>query len=348
METRTCGNSGLVLPVLGLGTWAFGGGAYWGPQDQGDVDDVVGRALAAGVTYFDTAEMYNAGASETSLGKALRGRREKAIVGSKISPHHTVPATLRARCEASLQRLGTDYLDLYMVHWPINANALRHYTEDPALLAAPPSTAEAFLALDALRREGKIRHIGVSNFGVRQLKEVLALGVPIAVNELPYNLFMRAIEQELAPFCRAQGIGIVGYMALMQGVLAGDYPSFDALPEMRTRTRHFSSARPNSRHGETGIEAELWASLQQLRQIAREEGLPLADLAIAWTLGNKDVACVLAGCRNRAQLEENARAANLRLSPVLARRLTEATEGVRTLLGDSVDYFQGANDSRIW
>jgi aryl-alcohol dehydrogenase-like predicted oxidoreductase len=334
--------------VLGLGTWAFGGGSYWGPQDQGDVDDVVSQALEAGITYFDTAEMYNAGASEESLGRALRGRRDRAIVGSKISPNHTEPAALRAHCEASLRRLGTDYLDLYMVHWPINANALRHYTDDPALLAHPPSTREAFLTLDALRKEGKIRHIGVSNFGVVQLREVLALGVPVAVNELPYNLFMRAIEHELAPFCREQGIGIIGYMALMQGVLAGEFETFDELPEMRTRTRHFSSTRPNSRHGEAGLEAELLAALQALRLIAHNEQTPLADLAIAWTLANPDVACVLAGCRNRRQLEENARAASLRLRPDLLAALTEATEEVRARLGDSVDYFQGATDSRIW
>jgi len=348
METRTCGRSGLTLPVLGLGTWAFGGGSYWGAQDQGDVDDVVAQALEAGMNYFDTAEMYNAGASEQSLGRALKGRRGQAIVGSKVSPSNTAPAVLRRHCEASLQRLGTDYLDLYMVHWPINANALRHYTEDPDLLARPPSTPEAFLTLAALQKEGKIRHIGVSNFGERQLREVLELGVTIAVNELPYNLLMRAIETSLAPFCRDHGIGIIGYMALMQGVLAGSFASFDELSEMRTRTRHFSATRPNSRHGEAGIEPEVWRAVVTLRAVAREEGLRLADLAIAWTLANADITCVLAGCRNRAQLAGNAQAANLRLSPVTLRRLTAATDEVRRLLGDSADYFQGRDDSRVW
>lgn len=348
METRPCGDSGLRLPVLGLGTWAFGGGAYWGPQDQRDVDAVVARALDHGINYFDTAEMYNAGASEAALGRALRGRREQAIIGSKINPSHTTPAELRACCEASLQRLGTDYLDLYMVHWPIHANSLRHFTTDEALLRQPPSTADAFLTLAALQREGKIRHLGVSNFGVRQLDEVAALGVRLAVNELPYNLLMRAIEADIAPYCRAHGIGMIGYMALMQGVLAGDYASFDALPAPRTRTRHFSGQRAGSRHGEPGCEALTWHTVQEIRRIAGAAGWPVTDLAIAWALANPDIACVLAGCRNLAQLEENARAVDRRLPADLKARLDAATTAILHALGANPDYYQAQHDTRIW
>lgn len=346
METRKCGRSNLVLPALGLGTWAFGGGGYWGPQDQTDVDAVVGRALDLGINYFDTAEVYNAGASESSLGLALRGRRDRAIIGSKVSPSHCAPAELRARCEASLQRLGTDRLDVYMVHWPINPSSVRHFTEDETLIRQPPSTADAFLTLAALQREGKIRHIGVSNFGVRQLDAVLALGVELAVNELPYNLLMRAIEPELAPFCRARGVGIIGYMALMQGVLAGDYASFDDLPAPRLRTRHFAGTRAGSRHGEPGCEAETWRAVVEVRRLAREANLPLGDLAIAFALAHPDVSCVLAGCRHLAQLEENSRATRLRLDPETLRRLRAATDPVLRLLGTNPDYFQGRSDSR--
>lgn len=348
METRPCGHSGLNLPVLGLGTWAFGGGSYWGPQDQSDVDAVVARALDRGINYFDTAEMYNAGASEAALGRALRGRREKALIGSKISPSHTSPATLRACCEASLRRLETDYLDLYMVHWPIHANSLRHFTTDEAILRRPPTTAEAFGTLADLQREGKIRHIGVSNFGVRQLSEVAALGVRLAVNELPYNLLMRAIEPDIAPYCRAHGIGIIGYMALMQGVLAGDYASFDALPPPRTRTRHFSGQRQGSRHGEPGFEALTWQTVQELRRIARAAGWSLSDMAIAWALANPDIACLLAGCRTSAQLEENAHAVNHPLPEALKRQLDDATTALLQALGSNPDYYQSTADTRIW
>ncbi len=333
---------------MGLGTWSFGGGTYWGPQDQGDVDAVVGRALELGVTYFDTAEMYNAGASESSLGLALRGRRERAIIGSKVSPGNAAPTVLREHCEASLRRLETNFIDVYMVHWPIHADSIRHFTNDEAVTRNPPRTDEAFLTLAALQREGKIRHIGVSNFGVKQMDEVLALGVRLAVNELPYNLLMRAIEADIIPFCRARGIAILGYVALMQGVLAGKFESFDELPPIRTRTRHFSGRREGSRHGEAGFETETMTTLQAVRVIAREEKLPAADLAIAWALANPAIGCVLAGCRNLGQLEENARALKLKLSPTVLQRLNAATEELRLKLGPNPDYYQGASHARSW
>ncbi len=333
---------------MGLGTWSFGGGTYWGPQDQGDVDAVVGRALELGVTYFDTAEMYNAGASESSLGLALRGRRDRAIIGSKVSPANAAPAVLREHCEASLRRLETDFIDVYMVHWPIHADSIRHFTNDEAVIRNPPRTDEAFLTLAALQREGKIRHIGVSNFGVKQMDEVLALGVRLAVNELPYNLLMRAIEADIIPFCRARGIAILGYVALMQGVLAAKFESFDELPPIRMRTRHFAGRREGSRHGEAGFETETMAALQAVRVIAREEKLPAADLAIGWALANPAISCVLAGCRNLTQLEENARALTLKLSPTVLQRLNAATEELRLKLGPNPDYYQGASHARSW
>ncbi len=346
METRHCGKTSLKLPVIGLGCWSFGGGDYWGAQSQQDVDAVVASALDAGVNYFDTAEMYNHGTSETSRGLALNGRRDRAIIGSKISPNHTAPSVLRAKCEASLHRLQTDYLDVYMVHWPINANSLRHYTADPTLLAHPPQTAEAFQTLAALQREGKIRHIGVSNFGVKQMTEARATGVQIAVNELAYNLLMRGIEAEIIPYCRAAGIGILGYMTLMQGVLSKRVSSFDELPPIRTRTRHFAGHRTGSRHGEAGIEPQTQAALAAIAQIADDAGIPIGELAIAWALADPAITCVLAGSRNAAQLAGNLHAAERRLSAAQLAQLNSATAEVLALLGPHADYFQGANDQR--
>lgn len=333
---------------MGLGTWSFGGGEYWGPQSQADVDQVVGRAIERGLTYFDTAEMYNAGASESSLGRALRGRRDQVVIGSKVSPANAAPAVLREHCEASLRRLQTDRIDLYLVHWPIHADSIRHFTQDEAVIANPPATSDAFLALAALQREGKIRHIGVSNFGVKQLEEVLALGVALAVNELPYNLLMRAIEAEILPFCRSQGIGIIGYITLMQGVLAGSFASFDELPPIRTRTRHFSGRRAGSRHGEAGFEPETLAALHAIRAIARDENVPMPDLALAWALANPSIDCVLAGCRNIAQLEENTRALRLKLSDRTMDQLNVATDDLRKKLGPNPDFYQGTAHTRIW
>lgn len=310
------------------------------------MDAVVGAALDQGVTYFDTAETYNQGASEASLGAALKGRRNRALIGSKVSPNHTAPARLRASCEASLRRLQTDHLDLYLLHWPINAASLRHYTNDAAILAQPPDTAEAFATLAALQREGKVRHIGVSNFGVRQLQAARATGVPIAVNELPYNLLMRGIEPRILPYCREAGIGVIGYMTLMQGVLSKAVRTFDELPPIRTRTRHFAGTRPGSRHGEPGIEAQTATALAAISRIAGVAGVPVGELALAWALANPAITCVLAGSRNAEQLTGNLRAATRRLTPEQVQDLNDATAEVLALLGPYADYYQGVGDQR--
>ena len=346
VELRPCGTSGLRLPKLGIGCWSFGGGDYWGAQSQADVEAVVHRALELGVNAFDTAEAYNGGASETSLGQALKGRRDRALVVSKVSPHHTSPAVLRAHCEASLRRLQSDWIDLYLVHWPINANAIRHFTSDEAVLREPPAVADAFATLGDLRREGKIRHLGVSNFGVEQLAEARATGAEIAANELPYNLLMRGIEPGVLPACVRHGIGVLGYMALMQGVLSGHVGPFDALPPARVRLRHFSGQRPGSRHGEPGIEAETRAALDAIDAIADEAGLPVADLALAWAMANPAVTCTIVGCRTGAQLEDNVRSLGIHLSPEVMGRLDQATAPILARLGATVDYFQSASDSR--
>jgi aryl-alcohol dehydrogenase-like predicted oxidoreductase len=346
IETRPCGTSGLRLPVVGLGCWAFGGGEYWGPQSQEDVTAVVHAALDLGITYFDTAEAYNGGASETSLGQALRGRRAQAIVGSKVNPSNTRPAALRAHCEASLQRLGTEWIDLYMIHWPINTSAIQHFTSDADLLAQPPDLGEALATLEALKGEGKIRHWGLSNFGVRQLEEVTALGFRPASDELAYNLLMRGIEAEVLPWCRAHGVGVLGYSALMQGLLSGRFASIDELPPARTRTRHFAGTRPGSRHGGPGVEAETWAALQAIAAVAAERGVPVGDLAIAWAVANPAITCTIVGCRNRRQLEENVRALSLDLSAELKQRLDRATADVLAKLGPHIDYYQSVADSR--
>lgn len=333
MEKRACGNTGLALSVLGVGVWAFGGGAgdYWGSQDDRDAAAVVERALALGANYFDTAEMYNLGRSESALGRALAGRRAQALIGSKLSPSHaTSPEAVRQHCEATLARLGTEYVDLYMVHWPL-----------PEDVVEP-----TFATLMQLQAEGKIRHIGVSNFGVQQMTAALATGVTLAVNQLPYSLLARAIEHEILPFCAAHGIGVIGYMPLMQGLLTGKYRSADEMPPGLTRTRHFRPDRPDSRHGEPGAEAETFALVEGLRQIAAREGAPMAQLALAWAAANPAMTCVLAGARNTGQLEENAAGATRRLSPALKAELDALSAAVMAKLGANVDLWHPAERSR--
>ena len=331
IERRNCGNSGITLPVLGIGCWAYGGGDYWGPQDQKDIQAIVNRALDRGINYFDTAEAYNDGRSEEALGLALKGRRQEAIIGTKVIPSNTEPSTLRQHCEASLRRLQSDTIDIYMVHWPI----VDHSVED------------AFATLETLKAEGKVRSIGVSNFGAHQLHEALDTGSRIDVNQLCYNLLSRAIEVELMPLCSRRGIGILAYMPLLQGLLTGKFHSADEIPMYRWRTRHFRGDRAGSRHGEAGAEEETFTAIKGIREIALELQVPMAQVALAWILSRPEITCVLAGIRTVAQLEENVASAGLRLSPDVIDRLNQLTEPLLRKLGASPDYFQASHDSRI-
>ena len=344
---RQCGKSKLSLPILGAGCWAYGGGEYWGAQDEQDVEAVVRRSVELGINFFDTAEAYNEGRSESALGKALKGiPRAKVLIGTKIAPSNAVPATLVAHCEASLARLGTDYVDLYMVHWPIHPHSIRHFTKDEALIKNPPQAAEAFATLQKLKKEGKIRWIGVSNFGVRRLDEALALCPEIVINELPYSLLTRAIELEIVPFCRKRGLGVLGYMTLLQGLLADIYPTLAAVPAWQRRTRHFNQKSCElSRHGEEGAEAETNAALSAIRKLAQELGLTMPEIAVKWAVANPAITSALVGARSLKELEMNARAAETPLDPAVVARLNAATEPLLKKLGPSFDYYEGtAND----
>ncbi|KAH8068267.1 oxidoreductase [Aureococcus anophagefferens] len=207
----------------------------------------------------------------------------------------------------------------------------------------------AFLDLMELQKEGKIKHIGVSNFGVRQLADALETGVTIAVNQLAYNLLTRAIEFEILPFCRQRGIGVLAYSPLLQGVLTGAFPTIADIPPYRARTRHFSGARDKSRHGEAGHEVLLAATLEKLRAIAKASGIALADLAVAWPLA-KGAACVVAGAMKAHQLEANVKAANLDLPPALVAELDAATDELKQAMGANADggrHADGTDDGRI-
>jgi myo-inositol catabolism protein IolS len=329
MERRALGP--LEISVMGLGCWPLGGGPGWGDQDEREAIATIHAALDHGINLLDTAEMYNDGRSEEVVGLALQGRRERAIVATKVMPQYTAPATLRAHCEASLRRLRTDYIDLYQVHWPIGDGSVE----------------EAFATLQELQRQGKVRAIGVSNHGVRQLGQVLATGAPIVSNQLCYSLIARAIEFEILPFCRSRGIAVMAYMPLMQGLLTGKYATADDVPPFRARTRHFSRTRPETRHGEEGAEEETFAALGRIRGIAQELGVPMAHLALAWVAAQPGIATVLVGSRTPAQLQENLAAFSLQLAPEILARLAEATEALRRKLGPNADYWQGAEDSRI-
>ena len=327
-----------------MGCWAYGGGEYWGAQSQKDVDEVVRFAVDHGCNFFDTAEAYNGGASEASLGLALRGvARERVILGTKVSPSNTQPDKLPEHCDASLRRLRTDYVDLYMVHWPITRRAIRHFTSEDIPV---PGVQEAFDTLMRLKQAGKIRYLGVSNFGPARLDEALATGAEIVINELPYSLLTRSIELEVLPRCRALGVGVLGYMSLLQGVLADTYPTLDEVPVWQRRTRHFDSRRTaHSRHGLPGAEAETNAALAAIRAIARKHGATMPELALKWALAGPGITCSLCGSRNLPELRRNLEAAQQPLAPEIIRELDAATKPLLEKLGPSFDYYENpAND----
>jgi aryl-alcohol dehydrogenase-like predicted oxidoreductase len=328
-----------------MGCWAFGGGEYWGPQSQHDVDRTVRRALDLGVNYFDSAEAYNQGRSEESLGRAIRGLpRQGLILGTKVSPNHTEPKMLVEHCEASLRRLGTDYIDLYMVHWPILPHSIVHFSREGGC----PSAAEAFSTLRQLQQQGKVRHLGVSNFGVEVLREARQSGAQIVVNELPYNLLCRVIECQALPYCVTAGVGVIGYMALMQGLLADIYPTIDDVPLWQRRTRHFSPVRAGElcRHGEPGAEAETQQALAAIRALAATEHKTMPELAVAWVLARPGIACTLVGARNEAEMEANVRAAAEPLDARVVSLLDKATAPLLAKLGPSFDYYEHTDHDR--
>ena len=339
-----CGKHELKLPILGMGCWAYGGGEYWGPQSQQDVNEVVRYAVEQGCNFFDTAEAYNDGASETSLGLALEGiPREEVIIATKISPSNTRPEHLKEHCDASLRRLRTEYVDLYMVHWPITLHGIRHFTAEDIVI---PPMQDVFDTLMQLKAAGKIRYIGVSNFGAEKLAEALNTGAEIIVNELPYSLLTRAIELHILPRCRALGIGVLGYMSLLQGVLADIYPTLDDVPAWQRRTRHFDSRRnAHTRHGLPGAEAETNAALSSIRAIARTHGMTMPELALKWAMARPGISSSLCGSRNLQKLQQNLRATQEPLAREIIQELDTATGPLLEKLGPSFDYYESpAND----
>jgi aryl-alcohol dehydrogenase-like predicted oxidoreductase len=336
-----------MLSAVGLGCWQFGGGAYWGPCEQRDADAVVGRALDLGINYVDTAEAYNDGRSEASLGVALKGRRRDAVlVGSKVSPSNCYTKTLAAHCEQSLQRLGLDWIDIYMIHWPIHPHSIAHFTDDERIVRQPPALEEAVAALHRLKSEGKIRHFGVSNFGRTRLEEALRVAPDVIVDQVPYSLLMRAAELEILPRCRELGVGVISYMTLMQGVLGDRYANLSEVPPYQRRTRHFDASRSAlTRHGGEGAEDETQAALDAVRKIARTAGLMSADVAVKYALARAGIACCLIGARSVERLEQNVRAAAEPLSPDLLAELDRVTRPLLDKLGPSFDYYESvAND----
>jgi myo-inositol catabolism protein IolS len=354
MELRNCGTSDLKLSALGLGCWEFGGGEYWGESDQDNVSRIVHRAIDLGITYFDTAELYNGGRSEEFLGKAMQGvPRDRVVVGSKIWPTNLRPKTLAEHCEASLKRLGMDYVDVYMIHWPWNPEAFGSLANTGLSSGDQKANQEPFFLEDTvdillrLQEQGKIRHLGLSNHGVTRFKEIQSIGGKYVVNQLVYNLLTRAAEMEILPYCRQVGTDVIAYMVLMQGLLTDKYSNFDEIPDWYVRTRHFDCKRTERcRHGEKGAEAETIQALQGIRAIARECGVTIADIALKWAVAAKGITCALVGTQNLKRLEANVKAVEEPLPDEIIKRLNTLTQALKDKLGPGLDIFESIENDR--
>ena len=299
MEYRSLGRSGLQVSAVGLGCNNFGRRC-----DQEQTTAVVQKALELGITFFDTADIYGPrGLSEEFLGKALQGHRREALIATKfVGPMGEGPlwggASRRyiiEAAEASLERLGTDHIDLYQVHFPD---------------ARTPSE-ETLRALDDLVRQGKVRYIGCSNYAGWQVVEAQWITrtehlSPLISAQNQYNLLDRRIERELVPASKAYGLGILPYFPLASGFLTGKYRSGESPPE-GTRL----AAGPM---GARILTDENFETLSKLEGFAEAAGHSMLELAIGWLASQPHVASVMAGATKPEQVEQNVKAAEWRLT----------------------------------
>ena len=323
----------IEVSVIAMGCWALAGDMTWGDQAEQDSIDAARAALDAGINFFDTAPMYGDGLSEQSLGNGLKGLRDKAVVATKIGPDSMTAELATKSVEKSLADLNMDHIDLIQVHWP--SHEISHE--------------ETWGALEKLKEQGKVRAMGISNFGPKDLADFMKVpGSNLATsNQLPYSMLARAIEFEIIPACEKAGMGILCYSPLMWGLLADKYMDADEVPLGRARSRHFSAEkRKLTRHGEAGCEEEVFAALAQIRNIAKRLNTRMQDLAIAWLLHQPAVTAVLAGIRVPQQATDNAKAADLQLDTATLSELDQATAAVKQHLGSNPDLWQGGSDSR--
>ncbi len=302
MQTRKLGNSDLQITIIGFGAWAIGGGNWessWGPQDDNESIDAIHRALDLGMNWIDTAAVYGLGHSEEVVARALKGRKRPYIFtkcsliwGAERKANNNLTAqSLRREVEDSLRRLQIDVIDLYQIHWP-----------NP-----DPDIEEGWRTLADLKKEGKVRYIGVSNFDVKQMQRAQAIA-PITSLQPPYSLIERGIEAEILPYCQAHNIGVIVYSPMASGLLTG------AMTRERIASMPADDHRQRrSEFQEPALTRNL-ALVERLRAIGKRYGRSPGEVAIAWTLRHPAVTGAIVGGRSAKQVDGIIGAADLRLS----------------------------------
>jgi aryl-alcohol dehydrogenase-like predicted oxidoreductase len=320
MEFRQLGRSGLKVPVLSYGTGTFGGGTEffkaWGASDVAEATRLVDICLDAGVNLFDTADVYSDGLSETILGKAIAGRRDKVLISTKAtfrmgpgpndlgsSRHHVIQA-----CEASLRRMGTDYIDIYHMHG----------------FDALTPLEEALSTLDHLVTSGKVRYIACSNFSGWHLMKALDISdrygwVRHVGHQVYYSLLNREYEWELMPLGADQGVGALIWSPLGWGRLTGKIRREQPLPKD-------SRLHKTADMGPPVAEEHLYKVVEALEEVAKECGKTVPQVALNWLLQRPTVATVIFGARNEEQLRQNLAAVGWNLTAEQVAKLDRASD----------------------
>jgi len=309
---RQLGNSDLHLTPIGFGAWAIGGGNWefaWGPQDDNDSVNAIHRALDLGVNWIDTAAIYGLGHSEEVVAKALKGSSHKPYVFTKCSMRwhddRTIYRSLKAKSleeelNASLRRLSVDTIDLYQIHWPNPEEEIE----------------EGWSALARFKEQGKIRHIGVSNFNVDQMKRAQQIA-PITSLQPPYSMLRRAIEQEILPYAKANNIGVINYSPMLSGMLTGKMTRerVASMPQddWRRRAPEFNEPR---------LSRNL-RLVELLREIGSGHNVEPGVVAVAWTLHHPAITAAIVGGRSPQQVEGIAPALHFRLSDEEYNRINQ-------------------------
>jgi aryl-alcohol dehydrogenase-like predicted oxidoreductase len=301
---------------VGFGAWAIGGGGWefgWGPQEDEESVAAIHRALDLGINWVDTAAAYGFGRSERVVGRALEGLAERPQVFTKASllddgtghvRHSLKRDSILREAEASLRRLGVDAIDLYQIHWP-----------DPE-----QDVEEGWSALAELKEQGLVRHIGVSNFDVGQLRRIQSIA-PVETLQPPYSLVDRAAEDEILPFAEREGIGVIVYSPMGSGLLTGAMTRerIESLPADDWRAR-------DPRFTEPQLSGHL-ALAARVQAVADRHGVSPGAVAVAWTLRNPAVDGAITGFRRPSQVDPIVAAAGLELTDEDVSEITHAAEG---------------------
>jgi aryl-alcohol dehydrogenase-like predicted oxidoreductase len=302
LKTTQLGTTGLEITRVGFGAWAIGGGGYdwgWGTQEDEDSIEAIHHALELGLNWIDTAAQYGFGHSEEVVGRALAGLHERPYLftkgGQPEGPGRTTLQSLRRdslrrELEGSLSRLGVDAVDLYQIHWPIPDAEIE----------------EGWTTLVELREEGLVRHIGVSNFSVGQLRQIQRIA-PVETLQPPYSLVDREAEREILPLAEREGIGVIVYSPMGSGLLTG------AMTRERIANLPQDDWRKHDPRFQEPQLGERLALVERLEAVAEHHRVAPGAVAVAWTLRNPAVDGAIVGFRRPEQVDPIAGAANLDL-----------------------------------